>query len=164
MAQRFVLSDASPLIALALVDRLDLLRSLFGTVVITELVHAEVVADGSKPGAAAITAAIDAQWISVIADEWPQPAFAALDEGEASTLRAALNVGVPCLVLIDERAGRAIAAGLDIPIAGTLGLIVLAKKRGLIASAKAVFADLLQKDFRVGAQMIREALVQAGES
>jgi predicted nucleic acid-binding protein len=87
-----------------------------------------------------------------------------LDEGEASTLRAAVNIGVPCLLLIDERAGRAVAAELGIAVAGTVGFIVHARKRALIPSARAIFANLLEKDFRVGAEFIREALLQAGES
>ena len=164
MAQRIVLSDASPLIAFALVDRLDLLRSLFGQVSITEVVKAEVLIDGSKPGEAAIAHAVQSNWIRVIADEWPEPRFTALDEGEASTLRAAVNIGVPCLLLIDERAGRAVASELGIAMAGTVGLIVQARKRALIPSARAIFTDLFDKDFRIGAELIREALAQAGET
>ncbi len=163
MAQRIVLSDASPLIALALVDRLDLLHSLFGQVSITEVVKGEVLFDGTKPGEAAIAAAIKAGWIRVIGDQWPEPQFPALDEGEASTLRAAVNIGVPCLVLIDERAGRTVATELGIAIAGSVGLIVQARRRGLIPSARAVYVELLDKDFRIGAEMIRGALAQAGE-
>ena len=164
MAQSIVLSDASPLIALALIDRLDLLRSLFGQVSITEVVKAEVLADGSKPGEAAIAEAIKSNWIRVIPDEWPEPQFPALDEGEAGTLRAAVNVGVPCLVLIDERAGRAVAAELGIAIAGTVGLIVQAKMRGLIPSARALFANMLEQDFRIRPELIRAALAQTQES
>jgi len=163
MAQSIVLSDASPLIALALIDRLDLLRSLFGQVCITELVKGEVLNDGSKPGEAAIAAAIKSKWIRVIPDKWPEPQFPALDEGEASTLRAAVNIGVPCLVLMDERVGRAVATELGVAMAGTVGLIVQAKRRGLIPSARVMFAQLLEKDFRVSAEMIRAAMTQAGE-
>jgi predicted nucleic acid-binding protein len=96
-------------------------------------------------------------------DQWPEPQFPNLDEGGASTLRAAMRLGVPCLVLIDERAGRATAKELGIPLSGTLGLIVQARKRGLIPSARAAFEQLLAQDFRVATEMIREALVQVGE-
>ena len=159
MAHPVVLSDASPLIALALIDRLNLLHSLFGEVLITEVVKGEVLVGGDKPG----ETAIEANWIRVIADQWPEPQFPDLDEGEASTLRAAVHIGVPCLVLIDERAGRATARELGIPLSGTLGLIVQARKRGFIPSARAAFEQLLERDFRVATEMIREALVQVGE-
>jgi len=163
MAQPVVLSDASPLIALALIDRLNLLHSLFGEVLITEVVKREVLVGGDKPGETAIAAAIEAGWIRVIADQWLERQFPDLDEGEASTLRTAMHIGVPCLVLIDERAGRAAARESGIPLSGTVGLIVQARKRGFIPSARAAFEQLLERDFRVAPEMIREALVQVGE-
>ena len=54
MAHPVVLSDASPLIALALIDRLNLLHSLFGEVLITEVVKGEVLVGGDKSGETAI--------------------------------------------------------------------------------------------------------------
>lgn len=98
MARSVVLSDASPLIALSLIDRLDLLHSLLGQITITDVVKAEVLEGGTKPGQAAIAAAIEAERIRVIADEWAEPKFPELDEGEASTLRAAIHLERPCLV------------------------------------------------------------------
>jgi len=65
--------------------------------------------------------------------------------------------------LIDERTGRAVARELGITHTGTVGLIVQAKKRRLVPSARRIFEQLLAKDFRVAAEMIREALAQAGE-
>jgi hypothetical protein len=56
MAHPVVLSDASPLIALALIDRLNLLHSLFGEVLITEVVKGEILVGGDKPGETAIEA------------------------------------------------------------------------------------------------------------
>ncbi len=98
MARPVVLSDASPLIALSLIDRLDLLHSLLGRITITDVVKSEVLVGGTKPGQAAIAAAIKAKRIRVIADRWPEPKLPELDEGEASTLRAAIHPGVRCLV------------------------------------------------------------------
>jgi predicted nucleic acid-binding protein len=163
MARPVVLSDASPLIALSLIERLDLLHSLLGRITITDVVQAEVLAQGDRPGQAAIAAAIRAKRIRVIIDQWPEPKLPDLDEGEASILRAAIHHGVPCLVLIDERAGRAVAKELGIAHTGTVGLILQAKKRGLVLSVRTLFEQLLAQDFRVSAGLIREALAQAGE-
>jgi predicted nucleic acid-binding protein len=163
MARPVVLSDASPLIALSLIDRLDLLHLLLGPITITNVVQAEVVAGGNRPGQAAIAAGIKAKWIKVIVDEWPEPKLADLDEGEASTLRAAIHHGLPCLVLIDERAGRSVAKEAGIAHTGTVGLILQAKKRGLIPSVRTLFEQLLAQDFRISAELIRVALAQAGE-
>lgn len=163
MARAVVLSDASPLIALSLIDRLDLLHSLLDRITITDVVQREVLPGGCKPGQAAIAAAIEAEWIRVIGDPWPEPKLHELDEGEASTLRAAMHLKVPRLVLIDERAGRAVARELGIAHSGTVGVIVQAKKRGLVPSARQLFEQMLARHFRVAAEMIREALAQAGE-
>lgn len=163
MARRVILSYTSPLIAFSLLERLDLLHALLGRITITEVVRSELLAGGDKPGQPAIAAAIRARRIQVIADTWPEPTFPDLDEGEASTLRAAIHQRAPCLVLIDERAGRAVARDLGIAHAGTLGLIVQAKKRGLVPAAKTLFERLFAQDFRVSAKLINEALAQASE-
>jgi predicted nucleic acid-binding protein len=136
MARPVVLSDAGPLVALSLIDRLDLLHSLLGRITITDVVQAEVMAGGNRPGQAAIAAAIRAKRIRVIIDEWPEPKLRDLDEGEASTLRAAIHCGVPCLQ---------------------------AKTRRLVPSVRTLFEQLLAHDFRISAELIRTALAQAGE-
>ena len=57
MARPVVLSDASPLIALSLIERLDLLHSLLGQITITDVVQSEILAGGDRPGQAALAAA-----------------------------------------------------------------------------------------------------------
>ena len=163
MARPVVLSDASPLIALSLIERLDLLHSLLGQVTITDVVQSEILAGGDRAGQAAIVLAIEASHIRVIIDQWSEPRLPDLDEGEASTLRAAIHQGAPCLVLIDERAGRTVAREMGIAHTGTVGLILQAKKRGLIPVVRTLFEQLFAQDFRVSAGLISEALVQAGE-
>jgi predicted nucleic acid-binding protein len=163
MARHVVLSDASPIIALSLIDRLDLIRSLLRRITITEVVHAEVIAGGDRPGQLAIASAIKAKWIRVIADESLEPRMPHLDEGDASTLRAAIQHGPPCLVLIDERAGRLVAKEAGIAHTGTIGLMLQAKNRGLVPAIRPLFEQLLASGFRISAELIEAALDQAGE-
>ena len=160
---RLVLSDTSPLIALSLIGRLDLLSALFGEITITDVVRAELLAGGDRPGQAAIASAVCEKLVRVIGESKKEPLFLFLDEGEASTLRAAIQHDGPCLVLIDERAGRAVAAEYGIAHTGTVGVILQAKKRALIPSARTVFAELLTQDFRIAAGLMREALARVGE-
>jgi predicted nucleic acid-binding protein len=163
MARRVVLSDASPPIAFSLLGRLDLLHALLGRITITDVVQSEILAGGERPGQTAIAAAIRARRIRAIIDRWAEPRLPDLDEGEASTLRAAIHQSLPCLVLIDERAGRAVAKELGIAHVGTVGVIVQAKKRGLVPAARTLFEQLFAQDFRVSAGLINEALAQVGE-
>ena len=109
MARRLILSDASPLIALSLVGGLPWLKSLFGTVTLTSIVYQEMVPGAGKPGETDIQAAVEKRILKVIEDKWSDPQFPELDEGEASTLRAAVNLRQPCLILMDEKMGRTVA-------------------------------------------------------
>ena len=62
---RFVAADASPLIGLATVEALELLRDLFGTVMVTRLVKDEVAGEPDRPGARELDAAMRAGWLRV---------------------------------------------------------------------------------------------------
>ncbi len=158
-----VLADASPLIALGIVGGLVWTHALFGKVSLTAAVQGEVAPGSDRPGEREITAAIRRRWLKVIQEEWIEPAFTELDEGEASTLRAAVNLRRPCLILMDEKAGRAVARELGFAVTGTAGIILAAKRRRLIPAVRPVFEQLLEKDFRLSAELIRVVLAEAGE-
>lgn len=162
-ASRRVLADASPLITLAAVGGFEWLHRLFGAVALTDVVLAEVMPGTGRSGERELGRAIEAKRLEVIEDKWPTPQFPELDEGEASVLRAAVNLGGPNLLLIDERAGRAVARELGFAVTGTVGIIVAARRRLLIPAAKPVFEQLLARDFRVSAELIRAALSECGE-
>lgn len=66
-------------------------------------------------------------------------------------------------MLMDERAGRATALEMGLQVAGTAAVIGMAKTRGLVASARDVFASLHQSDFRISAEVIRTVLTRVGE-
>jgi predicted nucleic acid-binding protein len=90
-----------------------------------------------------------------------------LDEGEAACIRFALqhgsDTGEAALLLMDERAGRAIAVDLGLRVAGTAAVIGMARLQGLIASAREVFAHLHASDFRISAEVIAMVLQRVGE-
>jgi predicted nucleic acid-binding protein len=86
-----------------------------------------------------------------------------LDEGEASSIRLALSRNGPALLLIDERSGRGVAQELGLSMAGTAAVIGLARQRGLIASARDVFAALHASDFRIAPAVIQAVLDRCGE-
>lgn len=164
MAEKIVLSDASPLIGLAAADGFGLLRKLFGTVTVTATVRREVIAGKGLPGASDLGKAIRAGWIRVMKDFPGEMPFAWLDAGEASTLFAAMKLGRPCLVLIDETAGREQARALGLAVTGTAGVLLVAKQRGLMPKVRPYFETLMRTDFRLSAEVIRAVLDNAGES
>ncbi len=163
---RVVVSDASPLIGLAIVQGLPWLSSLFGVVWIPPSVHSEVLPGVGARGEVEIAVALKRRdlrvWRKAIK---PTKSDALdLDAGETDCLRIALSLGQgQALLLIDERAGRAVAADLGVAVAGTAAVIGLAKKQRLIPSAKACFERLHGSDFRISAQVIQTVLREVRE-
>lgn len=164
---RIVLSDASALIGLAMVDGLKWLPSLFGEVWIPTSVHQEVLPGVQARGETEISQALAKQHIRLWSQAVPKPhkTLGELDAGEKDCLCIALSLPAgQCLVLMDERAGRAIAKELGIRVAGTAAVIGFAKQQGLITSAKDCFARLHASDFRISKEVIQAVLTQLGEA
>lgn len=161
---RLVLTDASPLIGLARVEGLPWLGALFGVVWMPDEVRREVVSGFGAADEQAIGVAQAAGFLRV----WPaaspdQPDLPDLDEGESACIRIALAEGRDTLLLMDERAGRAVSREHGLRVAGTAAVIGMARSRGLIASAKAVFSRLHDSDFRISAAVIETILRRVGE-
>ncbi len=161
---RLVLIDASPLIGLTIVDGLAWLKTLFGVVWMPEEVRREVLSGKVERGEKAISAAIEAGWISV----WPETVesleFLKLDEGETACITIGVNHPEDVLLIMDERAGRATAIENGLKVTGTAAIIGMAKTKGLIPSARKVFEILHQSDFRISTDVIKTILEMVGET
>ena len=126
-----VISDTSCLIALERIGKLEVLKLLFAKVLITEEVRIE------------FGQAIP-DWIVVVKNQNTSKFFElhkVLDSGEASSIAFAFGVENSILI-IDEVKGRKVAAENGLEIIGTLGLLLLAKKRGLAEDLEQVLMDL----------------------
>ncbi|MGF1614486.1 MAG: DUF3368 domain-containing protein [Gammaproteobacteria bacterium] len=163
MASHLVLTDASPLIGLARVDGLAWLEALFGEVWMPPEVRQEVLPDMGYPEEEAMRVAEAKGWLKTWADPPCDPALPDLDEGEASCIRIALAHQAPALLLMDERAGRAVAMEQGLRVAGTAAVIGMAKSKNLIVSAREVFERLHGSDFRISAQVIHAILRRVGK-
>jgi predicted nucleic acid-binding protein len=165
--KRIVISDASALIGLAKIEHLFILQNLFGEVwlaptVLLELRLAEFATTGS-----ALQIALDTAWLRVNPEPIANVALTGLDGGETQSILQALHAqsqGDAVLLIIDEQTGRAAAKTLGLTITGTAAVIGMAKQRGLIPSARAVFDALLKTDFRISADIIRQVLATVGET
>ena len=165
-ARRLIIADASPLIGLSRVGGLEWLAPLFGSVVITPIVLQEVLPGTNQRGEPEIQAAITNGCLQV----WRKPIAALprdlgdLDAGAMQSIALALQLKpTTCLLLIDERAGRAAANECGLRIIGTAAVIGQAKKAGLILQAKPVLAKLLASDFRMSAKLMLQILKDVGE-
>lgn len=130
--------NATPLIALAIIDRLDLLRALFEQVIVPTAVYDEVVVQGiGKPGAEALARA---DWLEVTPSSPHSaidPLLTGLDAGEMAVLLLAQQVN-PDWIIIDERLGRRAAFALGVSVKGTLGILLAAVLAGLLTREDAL--------------------------
>ena len=161
MATKHVIADASPLIGLAAIGAFDLLRRLFGRVTVVEAVYGEVLAGAALPGAAELEAAVEHGWVDVVPVSIDAE-FADLGEGEACTLSLAMQHAA-CLVLMDERLGRAYAKDHGVSVTGLMGVLLAAKRAGFIPEIRPLIDRLVDTDFRVSEDIVREVLALAGE-
>lgn len=159
-----VIADAGPLIALSRIEQLDLLKRLFGRVLVTEEVQPEVLPAADYPGKAAIVLAMDRGWLelsSPAAANW-RPLNPGIDAGESSAIAAALQLP-GSLLIIDDRAGRAEAKAHGVQIIGTAGLIGLAKLRGLVPGARPLLEALTPAGYFLHPSVIATVLTDLGE-
>ena len=83
----------------------------------------------------------------------PIPQLAVIDTGESAAIRLALAraAGLP---LIDERQGRTLAQALGLTVAGTLGILADAARRGWIDFDQTIHFLLTQTNFRASSDVI----------
>jgi len=160
---RIVVIDASPLIGLAMVDGLKWLPEIFGTVFLPESVKQEVLPGKAACGEGSIVHAIDAGWLKVWAEPIEPRLDIDLDAGETDCINLGLSHADEVLLIMDERAGRAVAKEKGLHVIGTAVIIGQAKKQGLITSARAIFEVLHTSDFRISAAVINQVLVSVNE-
>ena len=131
-------TNATPLISLALLGHLDLLQGLFSEVIVPSAVYEEVAISGEgRPGAALVASA---GWLVVQAPRSRpgiQSLLLGLDSGELEVLLLAQETD-PDWVLIDERLARRVARALGLPLKGTLGILLSAAIAGLISKEEAL--------------------------
>ncbi|MBM4466875.1 MAG: DUF3368 domain-containing protein [Chloroflexi bacterium] len=156
-----VIVNNTPLVALWVLGRLDLLRELYGEVLIPQAVYEEFVATEHTVRQTALE---NAPWIRPVSLANPQRArvYIGLDLGEAEVLALAEERAAR-LVIIDELKARRYAQRLEMPLTGTLGLLLLAKERGLVANLAPLLAELQEAGLHLSTTLIDRALRLAGE-
>jgi predicted nucleic acid-binding protein len=161
--RKLVIADASPLIGFAAAKCFDLLRELFGTIVVTRTVLDEVLAGGRRAGASELSGALREGWIRAAPTPYGTWRFSELDIGEASALALALERG-DALVLMDDELGRVRAAANGIETLGTPQALLLAKRAGLIGDVRSYLERLGASGFIVPDGVASAVLAEAGEA
>ncbi len=152
---RLVVADTGPLHYLVLTGDITLLSSLFAKVLAPERVRDEL-AHARAPEAIRAWIAAPPAWLEIrrVEDERGADDLAELDAGERDAISLALATKAD-LLLIDDREGVAAARRRGFAVTGTLGLLDLAARNGLVDLA-AAFARLRATSF-----YYREGLLDA---
>jgi len=160
--EALIVADASPLIGLAKINRLRVLSALADSILIPRTVWREVVeAGGNRPEVASIAAAFAASVASGSVDLVAN-LRQRVDPGEAEAI--ALARGAPgCLLLIDDSVGRAVAESYGVRCIGTAGLLLRARKMGLIESLRTELELVQQQGLYLHRSLVEKLLAAAGE-
>lgn len=155
-----VVADAGPLIALGRIDAIGLLPRLFARIEVAETVIAECLARPDLPDATRESAAIQADWLTPCADV-PGLVEASIDAGVASSIARARQAGID--LLMDDRAAVAFARRAGLKVIGTLGVLILAKRRGLLDRIAPTIESLSAAGHYLSRSALQAALVLGGE-
>lgn len=156
-----IVSDATPLNYLVEIGAVDVLHQLYGRVIIPPAVREEL-NHAKTPKAVREWLSKSPAWLEVVAPSIiPPAALTELDAGEMEAITLALQSGAD-LLLIDERDGTAAARRLGLTTTGTLGVLDLAARRGLI-DLRVMFARLQETTFRAPTKLMAKLLEQEAE-
>jgi predicted nucleic acid-binding protein len=155
--------DASPIILLAKTGHLVLLPTTTDKLLIPKAVAEEIRQAPSDDPART--------WLDAEGEQFVEPTgplaetVAAWDLGRGES--RVLSVGVRrdgWTALVDDGAARRCGKGLDIPIIGTLGLLVVAKREGDLAAVRPVTKALRRAGLHVDDDVVDQVLRMVGEA
>ncbi|MDF5720889.1 MAG: DUF3368 domain-containing protein [Rhizonema sp. PD37] len=154
-----VVSNTSPLLNLAIIGQLSLLRRQFGQILIPIAVLEELRVEEALPGSAQLRDAIADGWLQVqdVENEaLVQLLQRDLDRGEAEAITLALQLQADW-TLLDEREGRKIAKRLGLRVTGILGILLRAEQVNDLSSLPEVINQLReQAGFRIAPALLSE--------
>jgi predicted nucleic acid-binding protein len=149
-----VIADTTPLNHLILIEQIDLLQVLYGRVIVPQAVLSELQAQATPPKVKAWISKRPA-WLEVnrtvlVTD----PGLARLDPGEHDAIVLAQELGAD-LLLMDDLGGRQEAARRNLKVAGTLTVLYLGARRGLVQDFPATVEHLRRTGFRASSEIVQ---------
>ena len=159
-----IVSNTTPLIGFASIQRFDILHQLFGEIYIAQAVYKEAVIAGYEVGGARKEVQ-DADWIKTIdvKDQLAiQELLGEMDLGEAETIVLARELNADW-VLMDEKKGRRKLDQFNLKKIGTVGILLKAKQMGLLSVIEPEVKRLRQQGFSLSQMVVDAVLQQADE-
>ncbi len=153
-----IFSDTSPISNLAAIGQLELLRQLYGNVIIPTAVYQELLNSGdTDPAVLAIKSVNWIQTCSITNNTLFQTLQNNLDIGEAEAITLAVELNADRLI-VDERRGRKEAIRLGLRVTGILGILLASKQQGLVSFIQPLLDDLIANGFWIREELYAELL------
>ena len=160
--ERKIVVNTSPWIALAICGQIILLKMLYQEVYIPLSVKEEITAGGKD--STGVNELKIYPWLKIekVSDVDKVKLLYELDQGEAEVIVLAKEKGIK-QVLIDEKVARLQAKVFGLDVIGTLGLLLKAKKEGLLGSIRPLICKLIDNGIWIKDEIVEGIIKEAGE-
>lgn len=158
-----IVADTGPLVILSKINHLHLLAQRYQRISIPEAVLREATALAHRDDSQRIVKFAE-KHVDVnhdITQDDKEYLDFGLDAGETQAILLAGRLGCP--VLIDEKRGRAVAKRSEVPVLGTVGLLLVSKQEGLVNEISPLLDQMLEHGYRLSTPLVERAKTLAGE-
>lgn len=160
---RKVVVNTTPLIALSHVGQLDILKELYGEIIIPEAVYKELSVKEESICKKAVDRSVD--WIRVenVKNQMAKTMYKTqLHDGEVEVMILSKEIAAD-IVIIDDANAKKHAKYLGLPVTGTLGVLIKAKQEGYVNELRPILSQMVEEGIYISQSLIDMCLKQVGE-
>lgn len=162
-----IITNSTPIISLSIIGKLSLLHELFEEVYVPGAVYQEIVNGGSNKdyGREELKKFVKEgqfQLLQIKNKQLVNTLYGTLHEGELEVIVGAKELGLQN-VLLDERAARSLSKTFLLRPIGTVGILLLAKKKGKIEKVKPLLDQLIANGIFLSKSLYKQVLIKAEE-
>lgn len=159
MKNGIVISDAGPIFSLAILKMLNLLDNFFDEIHIPNAVWEEISQDQTTNHFENISTFFKDKIVKI---KGKNHLTFVMDYGESEAIILYQELDANFL-LIDDKKARSYAENLGINCIGTLGILIIAKKKGIVKELKPLFQQLLNNKRYYSDKLLNSILLKFGE-
>ena len=160
---RKVVVNTTPLIALSHVSQLDVLKRLYGEIIIPEAVYRELSIKTESICKKAVDNSLEWIRIKSINNEMAKAMYKTqLHDGEVEVMILSKEIAAD-VVIIDDANAKKHAKYLGLPVTGTLGVLIKAKREGYINELKPIFSQMVENGIFISQSLMESCLKKVGE-
>lgn len=162
-----IVTNATPIIGLSILGKLDILTELFDEVFVPEAVYKEITISNSLNdyGKLELGKMVEEEKVFLVEIEnsnLVNKLYGKLHEGELEVIVAAKELDIE-IVAIDEKAARTLAKTFQLRPIGTVGILILGKERGYISEVRPLLNKLIKHHFHISKLLYNQVLKLVNE-